>query len=98
MPSGPMPPRPASDYHRVPSIQSSSIFRLSPNQPGVVDTQVAGALIRAAQAVELLGARVVLTGIRPEVAQTLVGIGVNLGNIVTRGTLRDGISYALARR
>jgi rsbT co-antagonist protein RsbR len=61
----------------------------------VVDTQVAGALLRAAQAVELLGARVVLTGIRPEVAQTLVGIGVNLGSIVTRSTLRDGIAYAL---
>jgi rsbT co-antagonist protein RsbR len=61
----------------------------------VVDTQVAGALLRAAQAVELLGARVILTGIRPEVAQTLVGIGVNLGSIVTRSTLQDGIGYAL---
>jgi rsbT co-antagonist protein RsbR len=61
----------------------------------VVDTQVAGALLRAAQAVELLGARVILTGIRPEVAQTLVGIGVNLGSIVTRSTLQDGIAYAL---
>jgi PAS domain S-box-containing protein len=61
----------------------------------LVDTQVAGALIRAAQAVELLGARVVLTGIRPEVAQTLVGIGMSLGSIVTRATLRDGISFAL---
>jgi rsbT co-antagonist protein RsbR len=64
----------------------------------VVDTQVAGALVRAAQAVELLGARVVLTGIRPEVAQTLVGIGVNLGSIITRSTLRDGITYALGQR
>ena len=64
----------------------------------VVDTQVAGAMVRAAQAVELLGARVILTGIRPEVAQTLVGIGVNLGRIITRGTLRDGIAYALHAR
>jgi rsbT co-antagonist protein RsbR len=64
----------------------------------VVDTQVAGALVRAAQAVELLGARVVLTGIRPEVAQTLVGIGVNLGSIITRSTLRDGIAHALGQR
>lgn len=64
----------------------------------VVDTQVAGAFLRAAQAVELLGARVILTGIRPEVAQTLVGIGVNLGNIVTRSTLQDGIAFALAAR
>jgi rsbT co-antagonist protein RsbR len=63
----------------------------------IVDTQVAGALLRAAQAVELLGSRVVLTGIRPEVAQTLVGIGVNLGSIVTRATLQDGIAYALRK-
>lgn len=63
----------------------------------VVDTQVANALIRTSQAVALLGAKVVLTGIRPEVAQTLVGLGVDLSNITTRGTLRDGIAFALAR-
>jgi rsbT co-antagonist protein RsbR len=63
----------------------------------VVDTQVANALIRAAQAVRLLGARVILTGIRPEVAQTLVGIGLSLGAIVTRSTLQSGIAYALGR-
>ncbi|MFN8566762.1 MAG: STAS domain-containing protein [Kouleothrix sp.] len=38
----------------------------------VIDTQVANALLRAAQAVKLLGAQVLLTGIRPEIAQTLV--------------------------
>jgi PAS domain S-box-containing protein len=63
----------------------------------VVDTQVANALIRAAQAVKLLGARVVLTGIRPEVAQTLVGLGVDLNGIVTRSSLQAGIQYALGR-
>jgi rsbT co-antagonist protein RsbR len=63
----------------------------------LVDTQVANALMRAAQAVKLLGAQVVLTGIRPEVAQTLVGLGVNLGGIVTCGTLQSGIAYALAQ-
>jgi rsbT co-antagonist protein RsbR len=63
----------------------------------IVDTQVANALIRAAQAVTLLGARVVLTGIRPEVAQTLVGLGVDLRAIVTRSTLQNGITYAMSR-
>jgi rsbT co-antagonist protein RsbR len=63
----------------------------------VVDTQVADALLRAAQAVKLLGARVVLTGIRPEVAQTLVGLGVDLTGIVTRSTLQSGIAFAFAR-
>ena len=61
----------------------------------VVDTQVANALLRAAQAVKLLGAQVVLTGIRPEVAQTLVGLGVDLTGIVTRSTLQSGIAFAL---
>ncbi|HEY1014924.1 MAG TPA: PAS domain S-box protein [Herpetosiphonaceae bacterium] len=61
----------------------------------VVDTQVASALIRAAQAVRLLGADVVLTGIKPEVAQTLVGLGVDLSGITTQGSLQMGISYAM---
>jgi rsbT co-antagonist protein RsbR len=63
----------------------------------VVDTQVANVFIQAAQAVGLLGAQVVLTGIRPEVAQTIVGLGVDLNTIITRGTLRDGITFALRR-
>ncbi len=61
----------------------------------VVDTQVANTLIRSAQAVRLLGAKVVLTGIGPEIAQTLVGLGVDLSGIATRGTLQDGITYAM---
>jgi PAS domain S-box-containing protein len=61
----------------------------------VVDTQVAQALIQAARAVKLLGAQVVLTGLRPEVAQTLVSLGVDLTDIVTRGTLQSGIAYGL---
>jgi anti-anti-sigma regulatory factor len=64
----------------------------------VVDTQVANALIRAAQAIGLLGAQVVLTGIRPEVAQTLVGLGVDLRHIVTQSTLQAGIAYTSKQR
>jgi rsbT co-antagonist protein RsbR len=63
----------------------------------VVDTQVANALIRAAQAARLLGAEVILTGIRPEVAQTLVGLGVDLNTIITRSSLQSGIAYAARR-
>jgi rsbT co-antagonist protein RsbR len=63
----------------------------------VVDTQVANALIRAAQSVKLLGAQVVLTGIRPEVAQTLVGLGADLNDIITRSSLQSGIAFAAAR-
>jgi len=64
----------------------------------VVDTQVANALIRTAQAAQLLGARVILTGITPEVAQTLVQLGIDLRSVATRSTLQSGIAYALAQR
>lgn len=63
----------------------------------VVDTQVANALTRAAHAARLLGACVVLTGIRPEVAQTLVGLGTNLQQIITQSTLQAGITFAAKR-
>ncbi|NJL34897.1 MAG: PAS domain S-box protein [Chloroflexaceae bacterium] len=64
----------------------------------LVDTYVAQALVQAAQAVQLLGAQVVLTGIQPQIAQTLVHLGVNLQGIVTQSTLQAGIAYALGRR
>ncbi|MFO0575398.1 MAG: AAA family ATPase [Polyangia bacterium] len=59
-----------------------------------VDTSVAGTLLNTARALQLLGARAVLTGIRAEVAQTLVGLGVDLGGIVTLSQLQGGIDYA----
>jgi len=58
------------------------------------DTHVTSTLMRAAQAVRLLGAEVVLTGIRPRVAQAFVGLGVDFSNLVTRSTLQGGIAYA----
>lgn len=64
----------------------------------IVDTQVANLLIQAARAARLLGSRTVLTGIRPDVAQTIVALGVDLGDIATLADLRAGISYALGTR
>jgi hypothetical protein len=51
--------------------------------------------VRTAQAVRLLGAQVVLTGIQPQIAQTLVHLGADMHGIVTRSTLQSGIAYAL---
>lgn len=59
-----------------------------------IDAQVAAVFVHVARAVQLLGAQVVLTGVRPEVATTLVGLGVDLSNITMRGTLQAGITYA----
>ncbi len=63
----------------------------------LVDTQVANVLIQATQAVRLLGSRVILTGIRPEVAQTLIGLGIDLSGIITRSTLQAGIAYSMTQ-
>ncbi|NNJ12831.1 STAS domain-containing protein [Chloroflexales bacterium ZM16-3] len=64
----------------------------------VVDTQIANVLLQCAQAVRLLGASTVLTGIRPDVAQTMVALGIDLEGVVTRADLMGGIAYALRRR
>jgi len=61
----------------------------------VVDTQVASALLRAAQAVRLLGAEVILSGIRAEVAQTLVGLSADLASIITTSNLKTAINRAM---
>ncbi len=63
----------------------------------VVDTSVAQILLQAVQAVAFLGAEAVLVGIRPEVAQTLISLGVNLSKITTRADLQSGVVYAIHR-
>jgi rsbT co-antagonist protein RsbR len=65
--------------------------------PGV-DTQVASSILKAARSVELLGAELILTGVRAEVARTFVQLGMDLAGVVTRSTLHAGIAYALHRR
>jgi PAS domain S-box-containing protein len=60
-----------------------------------IDTQTAQHLIEAISAVRLLGAQVVLTGIRPAIAQTLVHLGIDLSNVNTCSSLSAGLGYAL---
>jgi rsbT co-antagonist protein RsbR len=64
----------------------------------LMDTEVAHALVQTARAARLVGARVVLTGISPEVAQTLVALSVDLTGITTLATLASGIAFALHGR
>jgi anti-anti-sigma factor len=63
-----------------------------------VDGSTAATLVQAAQAVKLLGAEAVLTGVRPQIARTLVNLGVELTGIVLKSTLESGVGYALGRR
>ncbi|MGE7768263.1 RsbT co-antagonist protein RsbRA [Peribacillus sp. NPDC096540] len=61
----------------------------------VVDTMVAHHIIQAAEAVRLVGAKCILCGIRPEIAQTIVNLGINLNEVITKNTLEKGIEVAL---
>jgi rsbT co-antagonist protein RsbR len=61
----------------------------------MMDTQTAQHLIETTKAVRLLGAEVVLTGIGPALAQTLVHLGINLSHIITHSSLSGGLRVAL---
>ncbi|HET7626916.1 MAG TPA: STAS domain-containing protein [Bacillales bacterium] len=61
----------------------------------VVDTMVAHHIIQAAEAVRLVGAECILVGIRPEIAQTIVNLGIDLSGFPTDSNLRKGIQAAL---
>ncbi len=61
-----------------------------------IDTATAQHLIDTINAVNLLGARVVITGISPEIAQTLVQLGIELRNIETQSSLIEGLRLALS--
>lgn len=61
----------------------------------VVDTMVANHIIQASEAVRLVGAKCILVGIRPEIAQTIVNLGIDLTRFPTKNTLKKGIETAL---
>jgi rsbT co-antagonist protein RsbR len=61
----------------------------------VVDTSVANHLIQTIKAAALLGAKCVVVGISSEVAQSLIGLGVNLSEVVTHSNLQAGVRYAM---
>ncbi|HET7657318.1 MAG TPA: STAS domain-containing protein [Bacillales bacterium] len=61
----------------------------------VVDTMVAHHIIQAAEAVRLVGAKCILVGIRPEIAQTIVNLGIDLSGFPTKSTLMKGMQTAL---
>ena len=63
----------------------------------MVDTLVAQHLMKTAMAVQLMGAECVVSGIRPQIAQTIVHLGIDLREITTRATLSDALKYGLAR-
>jgi rsbT co-antagonist protein RsbR len=63
----------------------------------VVDTKTADYLLKVVRAARLLGARCVLTGVGPAVAQTLVDIGADLTEVTTLRNLKEGLKHCLGR-
>jgi rsbT co-antagonist protein RsbR len=62
-----------------------------------VDTLVAQHLMKTVAATRLMGADCIISGIRPQIAQTIVHLGVNLNDIITKSTLADAFQVALHR-
>jgi rsbT co-antagonist protein RsbR len=60
-----------------------------------VDTEVAQHLLKTVSAARLLGAECTISGIRPQVAQTIVSLGIEFGGIATKATLADALAIAL---
>jgi rsbT co-antagonist protein RsbR len=62
-----------------------------------VDTLVAQHLLKTVAAARLMGADCIISGIRPQIAQTIVHLGVNLEDVITKATLADAFTIALKR-
>jgi rsbT co-antagonist protein RsbR len=62
-----------------------------------VDTLVAQHLLKTVTAIRLMGADCIISGVRPQIAQTIVHLGVNLQGISTKATLADALAVALER-
>jgi rsbT co-antagonist protein RsbR len=62
-----------------------------------VDTLTAQHLLKTVTAARLMGAECIISGIRPQIAQTIVHLGVDLGDVTTKATLADALAVALER-
>jgi rsbT co-antagonist protein RsbR len=63
-----------------------------------VDTLTAQHLIKTITATRLMGAECIISGIRPQIAQTIVHLGVDLGDVTTKSSLAGALDLALKRR
>jgi len=75
---------------------SAKVIILDIQGVAAVDTAVANHLIKIAKATKLMGCRCIISGISPAVAETLVQLGIELGDIATNSTLQDALSDAFS--
>lgn len=93
------------DSRRADSVMSSLLTRLDESHATIaiidvtgvstVDTQVAHYLIKTISAARLMGATCILCGIRPQIAQTMVQLGLDLAAVQTKANMREAFRHAL---
>jgi rsbT co-antagonist protein RsbR len=74
----------------------SSVAILDISGVPTVDSLVAQHLIKTVSATRLMGAECIISGIRPEIAQTIVHLGIDLSSIVTKGNLASALKAGFA--
>ena len=70
------------------------IFILDISGVGVVDTAVANHLIKISRATRLMGCECVISGVSPSIAQTIVDLGIDVGDVKTTSTMKDALATA----
>jgi rsbT co-antagonist protein RsbR len=96
------------DSARTQTIMETLLERIVETRSGIaiiditgvptVDTLVAQHLLKTVAAARLMGADCIISGIRPQIAQTIVHLGVALGDVITKASLADALALALSRR
>jgi rsbT co-antagonist protein RsbR len=92
------------DSSRTVSVMEKLLSRIEKERARVVvmditgvvaiDSQVSHHLVQMMHAIGLMGAMAILTGIRPEIARALTSLNIDLGGVVTRSTLAEGLKEA----
>ncbi|MEM7182639.1 MAG: protoglobin domain-containing protein [Spirochaetota bacterium] len=95
------------DSKRTQDIMDSILIKISQTQAAitiidisgvaVVDTAVANHLIKITKATKLMGCETIISGISPEISQTIVELGIDVGSIITTSTLRHAFKTALKK-
>ena len=95
------------DSSRAAEIMNASLAKIAQTQArmfildisgvGVVDTAVANHLIKITRATRLMGCESTISGISPSIAQTIVDLGIEVGNVKTTSTMRDALADAFSR-
>ncbi|MDW6001938.1 protoglobin domain-containing protein [Vibrio mangrovi] len=76
------------------SDHRAKIFIMDISGVAVVDTAVANHFIKITKATKLMGCNCLVSGVSPSIAQTMVQLGINVGEVQTNATLRDALEYA----